>query len=56
MNIALIRKIKKKILRWNGTRYLIIGKMFVMQCGDKKGTLIRTKKCELSFGRFLRNE
>ncbi|WP_315073939.1 MmcQ/YjbR family DNA-binding protein [uncultured Clostridium sp.] len=41
---------------WNATRYLVRGKMFVMQGGDKKGTPIITIKCEPSFGRFLREE
>ena len=43
-------------VEWNATRYLIRGKMFVMQCGDEEGTLIITKKCEPTFGRFLRNK
>ena len=43
-------------VEWNATRYLIRGKMFVMQGGDKEGTPIMTIKCEPSFGRFLRDE
>ena len=41
---------------WNATRYLIKGKMFIMQGGDKEGIPIITIKCEPSFGRFLRDE
>lgn len=43
-------------VEWNATRYLIRGKMFIMQGGDKEGTQIITIKCEPSFGRFLRDE
>ena len=43
-------------VEWNATRYLIRGKMFVMQGGDKEGNPIITIKCEPSFGRFLRDE
>ncbi len=41
---------------WEATRYLIRGKIFVMQGGDKEGKPIITIKCEPSFGRFLRDE
>ena len=43
-------------IEWNATRYLIRGKMFVMQGGDKEGKSIITIKCDPSFGRFLRDE
>ena len=41
---------------WNAARYLIRGKMFIMQGCDKKGNPIITVKCEPSFGRFLRDQ
>lgn len=41
---------------WQATRYMIGGKMFVMQGGDKFGTLIATVKLEPTFGRFLREQ
>lgn len=41
---------------WEATRYLLRGKIFVMQGGDKEGKSIITIKCEPSFGRFLRDE
>lgn len=41
---------------WEATRYLIRGKIFAMQGGDKEGKPIITIKCEPSFGRFLRDE
>ncbi|NLW89422.1 MAG: MmcQ/YjbR family DNA-binding protein [Clostridiaceae bacterium] len=41
---------------WQATRYMIGGKMFVMQGGDKYGTPIATVKLEPTFGRFLREQ
>jgi len=41
---------------WNATRYMINGKMFAMQGGDKEGTAIITVKLEPAFGTFLRNQ
>ena len=43
-------------VEWNASRYLIRGKMFVMQGGDKEGKSIITIKCEPSFGSFLRDQ
>ncbi len=39
---------------WDAARYLIGGKMFVMEGGDKEGKAIVTVKCEPAFGQFLR--
>jgi predicted DNA-binding protein (MmcQ/YjbR family) len=41
---------------WQGTRYLIAGKMFGMIGGDKENKPIVTLKLEPSFGEFLRGE
>jgi len=41
---------------WNATRYLIKGKMFVLQGGDKEGRPIITVKLEPEIGDFLRRE
>lgn len=43
-------------LEWNATRYMIRGKMFAMQGGDKEGKAILTIKLEPSFGAFLRSQ
>ncbi|NLG92585.1 MAG: MmcQ/YjbR family DNA-binding protein [Clostridiales bacterium] len=42
-------------LEWDATRYMIRGKMFAMQGGDKEGKPIFTIKLEPSFGAFLRD-
>lgn len=41
---------------WQATRYMIRGKMFAMQGGDKNGTPIITFKLEPDFGTFLRSQ
>lgn len=41
-------------IEWDATRYLIAGKMFVMQGGDKNKKAIVTIKCEPTFGQLLR--
>ncbi|WP_035292307.1 MmcQ/YjbR family DNA-binding protein [Clostridium sp. KNHs214] len=43
-------------IEWGATRYLVGGKIFAMQGGDKDNKRIITLKCEPSFGRFLRKE
>lgn len=41
---------------WGVIRYLIGGKMFLMQGGDKNGEQIITVKCDPEFGKNLRDE
>ncbi|TGE38719.1 MmcQ/YjbR family DNA-binding protein [Desulfosporosinus fructosivorans] len=41
---------------WNATRYLIGGKMFAMQGGDKDHKPIITLKCDPLFTRSLRDQ
>ena len=41
---------------WGATRYLIGGKMFVMQCSDKNKKPIITVKCDPEFGEGLRRD
>lgn len=41
---------------WNATRYMIRGKMFALQGGDKKGRPIITLKLEPSLGEMLRQQ
>ncbi|GAA0722588.1 MmcQ/YjbR family DNA-binding protein [Clostridium malenominatum] len=43
-------------VEWNATRYLIGGKMFLMQGGDKNKKAIATMKCEPTFGQLLREK
>lgn len=43
-------------VEWNAARYLIGGKMFAMQGGDKTGKPIITLKCEPEFGKMLREK
>ncbi|SDZ12507.1 MmcQ/YjbR family DNA-binding protein [Tindallia californiensis] len=43
-------------VEWDATRYLIGGKMFAMQGGDKEKKPIITLKCEPAFGQQLRRE
>ena len=43
-------------VEWNATRYMIRGKMFAMQGGDKEGNSIITVKLEPMFGELLRNQ
>jgi predicted DNA-binding protein (MmcQ/YjbR family) len=43
-------------IEWNATRYLIGGKIFAMQGGDKDNKAIITLKCEPVFGQFLREQ
>ena len=40
---------------WNATRYMLNGKMFAMQGGDKEGNPIITVKLDPMFGQLLRN-
>ena len=39
---------------WEATRYMVAGKMFAMQGGDKAGQAIVTLKLEPPYGLFLR--
>ncbi len=41
---------------WQAARYMIRGKMFAMQGGDKEGTPILTMKLEPMFGSMLRQQ
>lgn len=41
---------------WNATRYMIRGKMFAMQAGDKEGRPIITLKLEPSMGEMMRQQ
>lgn len=41
---------------WDATRYLVGGKMFAMQGGDKDHKAIITLKCEPPFGQMLRGQ
>lgn len=43
-------------VEWNATRYLIGGKMFVMQGGDKENKPIITLKCDPLFTKSLREQ
>lgn len=43
-------------VEWDATRYLIGGKMFAMQGGDKNKKAIITLKCDPLFGQLLRGE
>ena len=43
-------------VEWNATRYMIRGKMFAMQGGDKYGKPILTIKLEPMFGELLRGQ
>jgi predicted DNA-binding protein (MmcQ/YjbR family) len=43
-------------VEWNATRYMIRGKMFAMQGGDKYGKPILTIKLEPMFGELLRSQ
>lgn len=43
-------------IEWDATRYLIGGKIFAMQGGDKDKKAIITLKCEPLFGQHLREE
>lgn len=43
-------------VEWEATRYLIRGKIFVMQGGDKYKKPIITLKCEPVFGQLLREQ
>lgn len=43
-------------VEWDATRYLIGGKMFALQGGDKDKKAIITLKCEPPFGQFLREQ
>ena len=43
-------------VEWEAIRYLIRGKMFVMQGGDKYKKPIITLKCEPVFGQLLREQ
>lgn len=41
---------------WEATRYMVAGKMFAMQGGDKAGTPIFTVKLEPAFGVAMRQQ
>ena len=41
---------------WDATRYMLGGKMFAMQGGDKNGKPIITVKLDPMFGQFLRSQ
>lgn len=43
-------------VEWNAVRFMIGGKMFAMQGGDKEGKPIITLKLEPAFGDFLRRQ
>ena len=43
-------------IEWDAIRYLIVGKMFAMQGGDKYKKSIITLKCDPSLGQSLRKE
>lgn len=43
-------------VEWDATRYLIGGKMFALQGGDKEGKAIITVKCDPLLGQALRAE
>ncbi|MCT4619592.1 MAG: MmcQ/YjbR family DNA-binding protein [Marinisporobacter sp.] len=43
-------------IEWDAIRYLVGGKMFAMQGGDKDKKEIITLKCEPLFGQFLREK
>lgn len=43
-------------VEWDATRYLIGGKMFALQGGDKNHKAIITLKCEPQFGQLLRSQ
>lgn len=43
-------------VEWDATRYLIGGKMFALQGGDKDKNAIITLKCEPLFGQHLRGQ
>ncbi|WP_315118184.1 MmcQ/YjbR family DNA-binding protein [uncultured Clostridium sp.] len=43
-------------VEWDATRYLIRGKMFAMQGGDKNKKAIITLKCKPMFGQLLREK
>ncbi|PKM78160.1 MAG: DNA-binding protein [Firmicutes bacterium HGW-Firmicutes-15] len=48
--------IKDFKMEWDATRYLIAGKMFAMEGGDKYKKAIITVKCEPFFGELLRQQ
>ncbi len=48
--------IKDYKVEWNATRYLIGGKMFALQGGDKHHKAIITLKCDPLFTRSLREQ
>ncbi len=43
-------------VEWDATRYMVGGKMFAMQGGDKEHKAIITLKCEPPLGQILRRE
>ncbi|AEG59758.1 MmcQ/YjbR family DNA-binding protein [Desulforamulus ruminis] len=43
-------------VEWEATRYMIRGKMFALQGGDKEGKAIITLKLEPMMGELLRNQ
>lgn len=43
-------------VEWDATRYLIRGKMFALQGGDKEKKAIITLKCEPPYGQYLREQ
>lgn len=47
---------KEYKLEWKATRYMIKGKMFVLEGGDKEGKPIVSVKLDPEFGDFLRQQ
>lgn len=47
---------KEYKIEWDAIRYLVVDKMFVMQCKDKEKKHIVTLKCEPQFGQMLREQ
>lgn len=54
--LSKVAAIKDFKMEWNATRYLIGGKMFAMQGGDKYDKPIITLKCDPPFGDLLRQQ
>ena len=48
--------VKEYKAEWEAMRYLVGGRMFVMQCEDNKGRLAITLKCDPLHGQMLRDQ
>ena len=48
--------VKDYKIEWEAVRYMVGGKMFVLQGGDKCGKPIITLKCEPFYGQALRDQ